>query len=58
MPVLAIGGDRGMGEVMLTSMSGAATDTNGTIIKNCGHYVPEECPDELVYAMLPFLLDK
>lgn len=47
-----------MGEVMLTSMSGAATDTNGTIIKNCGHYVPEECPDELVYAMLPFLLDK
>ena len=58
MPVLAIGGDRGIGEAMLTLMSGAATDLKGSVIENCGHYVAEERPDELVDAMLPFLLGK
>ncbi|WP_076860729.1 alpha/beta fold hydrolase [Bradyrhizobium mercantei] len=58
MPVLAIGGDFGVGENMHRSIVGAALDVRGTVIANCGHYVPEEKPSELIDAMLPFLSER
>jgi pimeloyl-ACP methyl ester carboxylesterase len=27
----------------------------GAIIKDCGHYTPEECPDQFLKLVKPFL---
>ncbi|MDX3805902.1 alpha/beta fold hydrolase [Bosea thiooxidans] len=53
-PVLAIGGDHGYGEAALNTMRRVAAEPEGVIIRDCGHYVPEERPRELVGAMLEF----
>jgi microsomal epoxide hydrolase len=55
MPVLAIGGEMGLGAAMRASFERAAPQLSGTVIPNCGHYVPEESPDALLAAMEPFL---
>jgi pimeloyl-ACP methyl ester carboxylesterase len=56
MPVLAVGGDFGLGAVMEQSLQHAASDLKGVVIADCGHYVPEEQPQALLDALLPFLL--
>jgi haloacetate dehalogenase len=33
-----------------------ATDVRGRALP-CGHYIPEESPDELLAQVLPFLLE-
>lgn len=53
-PVLAVGGDHGYGEAALNTMKRVATEPEGAIIKDCGHYVPEERPRELVETMVSF----
>lgn len=53
-PVLAIGGDHGYGEASLNTMRHVAADPEGAILADCGHYVPEERPCELVEAMTRF----
>jgi pimeloyl-ACP methyl ester carboxylesterase len=55
MPVLAIGGETGLGAAMRQSLDGLATNLQGAVIPNCGHYVPEEAPRELLDLILPFL---
>ncbi len=54
MPVLAIGGDGGLGAAMRASFP-AAPNLTGAVIPGCGHYVPEECPEALLAVMEPFL---
>jgi pimeloyl-ACP methyl ester carboxylesterase len=56
MPVLAIGGAFGLGESMAKSIGQAAENVQGAVIHGCGHYVPEERPDELLAILLPFSL--
>jgi pimeloyl-ACP methyl ester carboxylesterase len=56
MPVLAIGGDFGLGAIMAQSLSAAVTDLQSAVIANCGHYVPEEQPLALLDVLLPFLI--
>lgn len=55
-PVLAIGGALGLGEAMAKSTAQGAANVQGAVIDNCGHYVPEERPEELLAVVLPFCL--
>ncbi|MBS0242396.1 MAG: alpha/beta hydrolase [Proteobacteria bacterium] len=60
MPVLAIGGGvsyphgRGRGADVEASMRRVATDVRGLVLPECGHFVPEEAPDEVARLLLEF----
>lgn len=56
MPVLAVGGASSLGAAMAASVRQAADDVQEAVIDRCGHYVPEERPDELLAVLLPFSL--
>lgn len=55
MPILALGGDFGTGNLAETTLKPYATNLQGGILPNCGHYVPEECPSALLDRLIPFL---
>ncbi|HEY4142322.1 MAG TPA: hypothetical protein VGM57_12965, partial [Pseudolabrys sp.] len=55
MPILAVGGSGGLGDAMRGTFSAFSPHLTGAVIPNCGHYVPEEAPEALLAAMLPFL---
>ena len=57
MPVLAIGGEAGLGAAMRASFERAAPQLSGAVIPGCGHYVPEESPQALLALLEPFLAD-
>ncbi len=56
MPVLALGGagGKGRGLQVLENLRELATDVQGGAIENCGHWVPEEQPEELAKALVGF----
>lgn len=56
MPVLALGGDRswGRGTEVAESLRRMAADVRGGVIANCGHWIPEEQPEELLRRLLAF----
>ena len=56
MPVLALGGNNAWGRRMevVESLRRMATDVRGGVIDNCGHWMPEEQPDELLRHLLDF----
>lgn len=56
MPVLALGGAESWGRRMevLESLQRVALDVRGGMIENCGHFVPEEQPDELAQRLMDF----
>jgi pimeloyl-ACP methyl ester carboxylesterase len=54
MPVLALGGDRGMGELLKQLMGKVSDHVEGGVIKDCGHYVMEEQPQVLSAKLLEF----
>lgn len=54
MPVLAIGGDRSIGELAIAEMQQVAENVRGSLIKDCRHFVPEEHPDSLAQQLLTF----
>jgi len=61
MPVLAVGGavsyphGRGRGADVEASLRRVANDVRGHVIADCGHFVPEEKPEELTRLLLEFL---
>ncbi|NOJ48676.1 alpha/beta fold hydrolase [Bradyrhizobium archetypum] len=55
MPVLAIGGIRGAGQLTIETMKLVSDNVQGQIIERCGHYTPEECPAELLHLLKSFL---
>lgn len=55
MPVLALGGDHGVGDLPHMMLKPVAADVRGGIIENCGHFAPEESPEGLFAQLLPFL---
>jgi len=59
MPVLALGGANawGRGMEVVESLRRMAVDVRGGIIENCGHWMPEEQPEELLRRLLPFLAE-
>ena len=54
MPVLALGTDHSISNLCITTMQAVATNVQGEIIRNCGHWIAEEQPDELTRQMLVF----
>jgi pimeloyl-ACP methyl ester carboxylesterase len=47
-PVVAIGGEKGLGGKVGEMVKAVAQHVEQYIIPNCGHFVPEECPDEII----------
>lgn len=56
LPVLALGGEHGMGPFMLAMVRQVALDVRGGSIPACGHWLAEEAPDYLLAQLLSFLL--
>jgi pimeloyl-ACP methyl ester carboxylesterase len=59
MPVLALGGDRswGRGMEVVESLRRLAADVQGGTLENCGHWMAEEQPAELLARLLAFFGD-
>jgi pimeloyl-ACP methyl ester carboxylesterase len=55
MPVLSIGGDKSLGEALAAQMKLVATDVVVVIVKNSGHWILEEQPEQTTEALLKFL---
>jgi pimeloyl-ACP methyl ester carboxylesterase len=55
MPILAVGGDHGTADTAEQTLKPYASDLRGAVLAACGHYVPEECPQDLLARLLPFL---
>jgi pimeloyl-ACP methyl ester carboxylesterase len=55
MPVLAIGGEKANGTLLGQQMKLVATNATMLVLKNTGHWVLEEQPNETTAALLSFL---
>jgi pimeloyl-ACP methyl ester carboxylesterase len=55
MPVLSIGGDKSLGEVLGKQMKLVASDVKVVVLKNTGHWLMEENPTETADALVSFL---
>jgi pimeloyl-ACP methyl ester carboxylesterase len=59
MPVLALGGSDGVGDGLRATVATLGDRVKGGAIGvGCGHFLPEECPDELAAAILDFWRDE
>jgi len=58
MSVLALGGSEGVGEALRATVATIGDRVQGSSITGsmtgCGHFLPEECPDELTEAVFKF----
>lgn len=54
MPVLALGGEYLQKDIPLKSLQRAAVNVRGGVVKQCGHYIAEEQPEELLRQLLTF----
>jgi pimeloyl-ACP methyl ester carboxylesterase len=55
MPVLSIGGEKANGGVLALQMKIVASDVTFVVLKNTGHWVLEEQPEDTTQALLKFL---
>jgi pimeloyl-ACP methyl ester carboxylesterase len=55
MPVLAIGGDHSYGAAMKTEVEAIASNVQGAVIANSGHWIMEEQPQQAIAAITGFL---
>jgi pimeloyl-ACP methyl ester carboxylesterase len=55
MPVLSIGGEKANGEVLAHQMKLVASDVTFVVLKDTGHWVMEERPQETMAALIKFL---
>jgi pimeloyl-ACP methyl ester carboxylesterase len=54
MPVLALGGEGGVGEALHSALKGKVAHLEGGMLPGVGHYIPEEAPDAFVERLLAF----
>jgi pimeloyl-ACP methyl ester carboxylesterase len=54
-PVLSIGGDRSLGEALGAQAKLIASDATVVVLKDTGHWILEERPDETISALSRFL---
>lgn len=47
-PVVALGGEKGLGKQVISMLEMVAKDVEGEVIADCGHFVPEERPEIVV----------
>ena len=57
MPVLAVGGERGIGVHIEESISQVAEDVRGVLLAGAGHWLTDERPDEFAAILLEFFAD-
>ena len=50
-PIIALGGETGLGGLVLDMVSQVAENVTGMIAKNCGHFLPEERPKEVLQCL-------
>lgn len=55
MPVLSIGGEKSLGEVLGQQMKLVASDVTVVVLKDTGHWIMEERPKETMDALVNFL---
>lgn len=55
MPVLALGGEKAMGQALIDTMKEISESLQERLVEGCGHWMLEECPDETIDALLQFL---
>ena len=55
MPVLVIGGEKSLGEVLGRQMKLVASDVKVLVLEGTGHWVLEERPEETTEALIAFL---
>jgi pimeloyl-ACP methyl ester carboxylesterase len=55
MPVLAVGGEKSFGPMMATVMRAAATNVQGAVVPNSGHWLMEENPAVTIKLVEDFL---
>jgi pimeloyl-ACP methyl ester carboxylesterase len=55
MPVLAIGGDKSLGEYLGRQMKLAASNVTAVVVEGSGHWLLEEQPDQTTSALAAFL---
>jgi pimeloyl-ACP methyl ester carboxylesterase len=55
MPVLAIGGDHSFGAQMQPDLASAASNVQGAVITNSGHWIMEEQPKQAIGVIVPFI---
>ena len=55
MPVLSIGGEKSLGGVLGEQMKLVASDVTVVVLKNTGHWLMEENPNETIAALVKFL---
>ena len=53
-PILAIGGDKGVGANVAIMIEAVAKHVTGKTIAKCGHFIPEEKPDEFMKLFQDF----
>ncbi|OKO72661.1 alpha/beta hydrolase [Bradyrhizobium sp. NAS80.1] len=57
MPVLAIGSEYATADAPMETLRPHATDLRGEIVRDCGHFIMEECPHEFNAQLVPFFLE-
>ena len=55
MPVLVVTARLTVADMLHEQLRPVVADYRGTIIEGCGHFLPIECPDQLLGQLLPFL---
>ncbi len=55
MPILAIGGEKANGEALGRQAKLVGSDVTVVVLKNAGHWLMEELPQETSEALLKFL---
>jgi pimeloyl-ACP methyl ester carboxylesterase len=55
MPVLAVGGDHSFGASMQSELAYVASNVQGAVITNSGHWIMEEQPQQAIGVIVPFI---
>lgn len=55
MPVLALGGDHGVADFPREMLAPVVSHLTAGLLRDCGHFAPEECPEEIAQQVIPFL---
>jgi pimeloyl-ACP methyl ester carboxylesterase len=54
-PLLALGAERGLGEHMVSALQKLASNVRGDVVRNAGHYLPEEAANRIADELVDFL---
>ena len=55
MPVLAVGAQGSLGDLVPNQIRRYATDMTGIVIEDCGHWIYEEQPQQILEPLRQFL---